>query len=127
METTFQFDDTPWKKDFYRFNPNHDVFIQKGLDLDTKIYRYTSLETLLHILSRSEYYVSKRICFTDKNEQGVFCNHKYTFDLCPVGGDASDYCKAYQKYVREQKVLLASLNKSNPDLDVSRSQIVEKG
>ena len=103
METTFQFDDTPWKKDFYLFNPNHDVFIQKGLDLDTKIYRYTSLETLLHILSRSEYYVSKRICFTDKNEQGAFRNLRYAFDRGPVGGDAPDYCEAHLKHVREQK------------------------
>ena len=104
METTFLFSDTPWKKDFYKLDPEHDVFVQKGLDIETKIYRYTSLDTLLHILSRSEYYVSKRICFTDKNEQGSFRNLKYAFDRGPVGGDALDYCKAYQKYLQEQKV-----------------------
>ena len=104
METTFQFDDTPWVKDFYQLNPERDIFVQKGLDLDTKIYRYTSLDTLLHILSRSEYYVSKRICFGDKNEQGLFRNIKFSFDLCPVGGDAPEYCEAYQKYLQEQKV-----------------------
>ena len=103
METTFQFSDTPWKKDFCQLDQEHDVFVQKGLDIETKIYRYTSLDTLLHILSRSEYYVSKRICFTDKNEQGSFRNLKYGFDMCPVGGDAPEYCEAYQKYVREQK------------------------
>lgn len=104
METTFQFSDTPWKKDFYQLDQEHDVFVQKGLDIETKIYRYTSLDTLLHILSRSEYYVSKRICFTDKNEQGSFRNLKYGFDMCPVGGDAPEYCEAYQKYLQEQKV-----------------------
>ena len=103
MEPTFILNDTPWKKDFYQLDPEYDVFVQKGLDLDTKIYRYTSLDILLHILSRSEYYVSKRICFTDKNEQGLFRNLKYGFDMCPIGGDAPDYCEAYQKYVREQK------------------------
>ena len=104
METTFHFNDTPWEKDFYQLDQEQDVFVQKGLDLDTKIYRYTSLDTLLHILSRSEYYVSKRICFTDKNEQGSFRNLKYGFDMCPVGGDAPEYCEAYQKYLQEQKV-----------------------
>lgn len=84
METTFQFSDTPWKKDFYQLDQEHDVFVQKGLDIETKIYRYTSLDTLLHILLRSEYYVSKLICFTDKNEQGSFLNLKYGFDMCPV-------------------------------------------
>ena len=103
METSFQFNDTPWEKDFYQLNPERDIFVQKGLDLDTKIYRYTCLDTVLHILSRSEYYVSKRICFTDKNEQGLYRNLKYSFDLFPVGGDAPEYCEAYQKYVREQK------------------------
>ncbi len=95
---------TPWVKDFYELTPEHDVFVQKGLKLDTKIYRYTSLDTLLHISSRSEYYISKRLFFTDKNEQGGFSNLKYSFDLCPVGGDASDYCEAYQEYVTEQKI-----------------------
>lgn len=84
METTFQFSDTPWKKDFYQLDQEHDVFVQKGLDIETKIYRYTSLDTLLHILSRSEYYISKRILFTDKNERGVFRNLKYGFDMRPV-------------------------------------------
>lgn len=68
MVNTFQINETPLEKDFYKLDPEHDMFVQKGLDLDTKIYRYTSLDTLLYILSRSEYYVSKRICFTDKNE-----------------------------------------------------------
>ena len=103
METTFQFSDTPWEKDFYQLDQEHDVFVQKGLDIETKIYRYTSLDTLLHILSRSEYYISKRILFTDKNERGVFRNLKYGFDKSPVGGNAPDYCEAYQEYVREQK------------------------
>ena len=126
MEATFQFNDTPWEKDFYQLDSEYDVFVQKGLDLDTKIYRYTSLDTLLHILSRSEYYVSKRICFTDKNEQGLFRNFKYGLDMCPVGGEASDYCEARLKHVREQKFLFESLNKNYPDLDVRRSLLVEK-
>ena len=38
---TFQFSETPWEKDFYKLDPEHDVFVQKGLDIETKIYRYT--------------------------------------------------------------------------------------
>ena len=86
-----QYKDTLRGKDFYQLEPEYDVFVRKGLDLDTKIYRYTSLDTLLHILSRSEYYVSKRICFTDRNEQGAFRNLRCAFDRGPVGGDAPDY------------------------------------
>lgn len=104
MKATFQFCETPWEKDFCRLAPKCDVFVQKGLKLDTKIYRYTSLDTLLHISSQLEYHICKRLFFTDKNEQGGYRNHKYSFDLCPVGGDASDYCEAYQEYVKEQKI-----------------------
>ena len=50
METTFQFSDTSWKKDFYQLDQEHDVFVQKGLDIETKIYRYTSLERVYGVL-----------------------------------------------------------------------------
>lgn len=101
MVEDFEFKNTPWKDEFSNAYQDGKIFIQDNLSLELPIYRYTTLENLLHILSRSEYNISKRTFFTDGNEQGLYCDHKYTFDLCPVGGDLN-YCEAYQKHIAKQ-------------------------
>lgn len=59
------------------------VFIQDGLSIDTPIYRYTSLLTLLQILS-GKFFVSLKKNFCDKHEKGeTFMTTCY--DFCVAG------------------------------------------
>lgn len=86
------------------------VFIQDGLSLDTPICRYTSLLTLLQILS-GEFFVNLKRGFSDKHEKGeTFMTTCY--DFCVAGesliSEQLEKSQILKSNLRETKYLPAS-------------------
>lgn len=86
------------------------VFIQDGLSIDTPIYRYTSLLTLLQILS-GEFFVNLKKNFCDKHEKGeTFMTTCY--DFCVAGesltGEQLEKSQILKFNIKETKYFPAS-------------------
>lgn len=75
----------------YEESRNGAFNIEKEIPLNTPIYRYTSFSNLLSLLgedgSSGTFYVSQRTRFSDRREQGEYCDKRLKYSHFSIAGE----------------------------------------